>query len=92
MTAVRREPNQQVVPRPRSSAGRSGCFCFSEGFVVATETRTTTENSAADSGQSSGMAPVYRPTEVEPRIYQRWLDDPDAAAAAAFAAPFFRLA
>src|SRR3990170_6335511 len=63
MTAVRRAPNQQVVPRPRSSAGRSGRFCFMERDQVATDTRPTTD-----------MAPVYDATAVEPLIYQRWLD------------------
>ena len=40
---------------------------------MATETRPTTEDSR-DRGGAEQMAPVYRPNEVEPRVYQRWLD------------------
>jgi len=50
---------------------------------VATETRPTAEDSATGQAQPSGMAPAYRPAEVEPRIYQRWLEadvfSPDGA-------------
>ena len=41
---------------------------------MATDTPATTENGAGDTGPGASMSGAYRPAEVEPRIYQRWLE------------------
>ena len=57
MTGSRRRPNQQVVPRPRSSAGRAGRRVFREcGRAMASE-----------------LPKAYRPADVEGPTYERWL-------------------
>src|SRR5688572_29669218 len=66
MTAVRPTSNQQVVPRPRSSAGRSGRFDFGD-------TLAATQPGLAQP-KTTDMAPAYQPADIEPAIYQRWLD------------------
>src|ERR1700704_2817485 len=51
-------PNQQVVPRPCSSAGRAGCLFFGGDMA---------------DGATAGLATSYRPSEFETPIYQRWI-------------------
>src|SRR5215212_11728091 len=70
-------PNQQVVPRPRSSAGRAGRF---DSFAGASkkERGTMTTDSTGDGMRSpaagpTGLPKAYVPADVEGPIYERWL-------------------
>src|SRR5215210_289116 len=63
MTGRHRDPNQQVVPRPRSSAGRAGRSILGgsgkKGRPMTTEQQE--------------LAKAYVPAEFEGDIYERWL-------------------
>src|SRR5450759_603373 len=61
MPDATRTPNQQVVPRPRSSAGTSGVVLFWR------------EHAMTQGHAGPGLAKAYRPSEVEGAIYERWL-------------------
>src|SRR5215212_5386843 len=70
-------PNQQVVPRPRSSAGRAGRF---DSFAGASkkERGTMTTDSPGECMRSpaagpAGLPKAYVPADVEGPIYERWL-------------------
>ena len=65
MSGPRRRPNQQVVPRPRSSAGRAGRSVSREPRDVG--------RGRSEPGAAGGLAKAYRPAEFEGPIYERWL-------------------
>src|SRR4051812_5415217 len=60
-------PNQQVVPRPRSSAGRAGALDSRARPMTETTNPTETTRQPAD------LPKAYRPSEFEAAIYDRWL-------------------
>ncbi len=59
-------PNQQVVPRPRSSAGRAGSLIQWDRDTM-TDTTDTTDTTTKE------LPKAYRPADFEGAIYERWL-------------------
>ena len=58
MSGVRRRPNQQVVPRPRSSAGRAGRFRFErEWWQCRTQRPARRAGSPRPTGRASSKGP-----------------------------------